>query len=448
LKPVEHYLLMSSLLLSLKVLKHRVFCMVFILIVLFSALSSSVSALTEEDRIRLFTPFYDSTSSLNSCSEGGGLVGSDSKEQVWNYLIGKGMTSVQAAGSMGNLQHEGGFNPKIVERGHMEGQTWRNQAPFQFPSEMDTLPPYNLAPIVSGRYAGQPGYGIVQWTTPDRKQGLKAMADNDERKLPVNNLRLQLDYMWSELEGPYKEDALDPLLATNDLATAVRIWQDHYEVGRGFEPRMQAAQEILAEYGSGTPSTSGSTSSTPSSGCSSGLEGVVCPANLQAHPSRAGYYLLPEAPNGEYNVYSSEEQRYGSKQLVCVIYSVALAFNNAMQGRSRLRIGDLNASGHKTHNQGTAVDLSGEGELQVASHTADWKGTYDKDATILLGRLFADTGVLRNIWWCNPGDDSTEQITSYAESRGLEGDIRCIEGHSDHFHIDIYAEYRLEFWEP
>jgi hypothetical protein len=120
-----------------------------------------------------------------------------------------------------------------------------------------------------------------------------------------------------------------------------------------------------------------------------------------------------------------------------------------MQGRSKLRIGDLNASGHKSHNIGIAVDLSGNGEIQAASHIAAWKGRYDKEATIMLGKLFADTGVLRNIWWCPPaGDDSIQQILSYAQTKGLEGQIKCISGHADHFHVDIKKEFALEFWEP
>jgi murein DD-endopeptidase MepM/ murein hydrolase activator NlpD len=95
----------------------------------------------------------------------------------------------------------------------------------------------------------------------------------DQKGIPVHDLGLQLDYMWSELEGPYKEVALDPLMQATDLETAVRIWQDHYEVGANFEPRMASATDYLAQYGSGTAGVSGVGSST--GGCGGGSNGQV-----------------------------------------------------------------------------------------------------------------------------------------------------------------------------
>lgn len=176
-------------------------------------------------------------SSGSSC-----LVGGDNAEKAWNYLIGKGLTPIQAAGAMGNLAHEGGFNPKRVEDGGVENGRWV-YTKDDFPAEMDTIPP----PVGP---QGQPGYGIVQWTSPGRKEGLQAMAD--ERGLPVYDLGLQLDYMWSELEGPYRAAALEPLMQATDLAEAVRIWQEHYEVGSNFAPRLTAAMDYLATFGSNT----------------------------------------------------------------------------------------------------------------------------------------------------------------------------------------------------
>lgn len=192
---------------------------------------SQATAYAANNAATLNFPYYDPTPEVVAGCGGSSLTGADNPEKAWNYLVGKGMTAIQAAGAMGNLQHEGGFNPSRVEDG------------WGFPREMDTMPP-NKGP------QGQPGYGIVQWTSPGRKQGLVDMAS--VKNQPVNDLALQLDYMWSELEGPYKTAALDPLLNATDLAEAVRIWQNKYEVGTNFEPRFQAAQTWLAQYGSGT----------------------------------------------------------------------------------------------------------------------------------------------------------------------------------------------------
>lgn len=201
-------------------------------------------------------------SNINRCS-GVQLSGNDNEEKVWNFLVspqGMGFTAIQAAGSMGNLKHEGNFNPKIVEGGVWGGRDW--------PPEMDTIPP-SVGP------RGQPGYGIVQWTSSNRKQGLQDLAN--QKNLPVSDLGLQLEYMKQELEGPYRQKALDPLKSTNDLAEATRIWQDHYEVGSGFSPRFQAAQDYMTRFGSNTGGATNNSDSTTCGGSGSVVGGLSLP---------------------------------------------------------------------------------------------------------------------------------------------------------------------------
>lgn len=184
------------------------------------------------------------------------------------------------------------------------------------------------------------------------------------------------------------------------------------------------------------------------------LDGVECPANIESlrHPSVAGYYQMPDAPNGEYTFDggATPDQRYGSKQLVCVLYSVALAYKAEFGDRSTIDIGDLNASGHKTHYKGVAVDLSADGSVTAANDHNDYT-TYSDEATITLGKLFIDTGAIKNIWWCPPdalSDDaangaSHNAIRQYAESKGTPVNIKCITNHASHFHVDIADEYAL-----
>ncbi len=359
-----------------------------------------------------------------SCAPGGSaslLPGNDNKEKVWNFLVGTmGFTAPQAAGIMGNIQAESEFNPIAAYPG------------------------------TTSEYPHGRAWGLAQWLG-GRQTNLINFAR--ERRQPVNSLELQLEFLKKELEEDVRPGVLSALRAATTVEEATYIFLARFESPCSTESacrphmgvRLPNAVSILAELGGSTPSNIG----TPGCHTSASLPGVTCPAVLEPHPQRKGYFKLPDAPAGEYTIYSTQSQRYGSQQLVCVLYSVALAFNNAMQGKSKLRIGDLNAAGHKSHNTGIAVDLSGEGELQVASHTKSWKGRYDKNATITLGKLFADTGVLRNIWWCPPrGDDSLQQILSYAQTKGLEGQIKCISGHADHFHVDIKKEFQLEFWEP
>lgn len=212
----------------------------------------SSSAYAQENRASTLNfPYYDSTPEAIAGCGGGSLIGGDNPEKTWNYLIGKGFTAIQAAGAMGNLQHEGRFEPRQVEIAYSDP-----------PHLSDTVPP-NIGP------QGQPGYGIVQWTSPSRKQGL--IDFSAANGLPVNDLALQLDYMWSELEGPYKNQVLVPLMQATDLAEAVSIWQDRYEVGTMFAPRFEAAQDWLARFGSGVSVTGNS------SGCQ--LDASGCPTS-------------------------------------------------------------------------------------------------------------------------------------------------------------------------
>lgn len=195
----------------------------------------------------------------------------------------------------------------------------------------------------------------------------------------------------------------------------------------------------------------GFTTNSGSGNINASLPGVECPANLEAHPTRTGYYKMPEAPNGEYsfNGGTPESQRWGSQQLVCATYSVALAYAEAMEGKSKVIVHDLNATGHESHNTGVALDVSAGGELAAANHTDSRQGTYDTAATILLGKLFIDTGALKNIWWCEPSDGSLGALIEYAQNKGTPFvGAKCLSGHKNHFHIDLKDEYDLEFWEP
>ncbi len=199
----------------------------------------------------------------------------------------------------------------------------------------------------------------------------------------------------------------------------------------------------------------------------SGVSGVTCPENLEEKADRPGYFKMPDAPGGEYSIYSVPARRYGSKQLVCVLSTVAKAYNTLYAGKSKMDIGDLNANDHSSHYKGIAVDLDAKGELAAADHTASKRGTYDKEATIALGKLLVDTGAIQNIWWCEPGavgkpkgiaprpehlsgnDGTMNAIRDYAKEKGTPITLYCISGHQNHFHVDIKEEFALQgSWKP
>lgn len=362
----------------------------------------------------------------------GELTGENPKI-IFQFFLAKGLTAEQAAGVMGNIKEESGYEPQ------------RQQGIFD-----------RLVPADEWTNTRGGGWGLVQWTPGSKMiNPVKASGKNP------NELAVQLEFLWEQLEGggPLPEKAAgDRVKGASTLEDAVRAFATFERFADYQNPnnpqytlRIANARQAYDAYKGLAPATPTSSGRCTPQGM--GVNGVECPTNIDSleHSTKKGYFQMPVAANGEYDIYSPESQRYGSKQLVCVLHTVALSFNTNMAGTSKLRIGDLNASGHQSHYRGIAVDLSGFGQKQVASHTADWKGTYDKEATIMLGKMFIDTGALRNIWWCPPsGDDSLQVLNDYAQSKGnVENLIKCVSGHADHFHVDIKLEYAQEgSWTP
>jgi hypothetical protein len=170
----------------------------------------------------------------------------------------------------------------------------------------------------------------------------------------------------------------------------------------------------------------GGTTPPPTSGS------IIYPPNL-AEPISSGYYLLPQAPNSEYHIYSCPARRYGKKELIGVIYTVAKQYKERFPD-SQVHVGDLNAGApHSSHRWGIAVDLDACCSPRAADYT---KGNYSREATVELGKLFVSTNLIKNIWYC---DEAVNQaVLAYARQNNLSlVQMKCIKGHADHFHIDI-----------
>ena len=138
--------------------------------------------------------------------------------KVWAYLTspdGLGLTPVQAAGAMGNMQQENSqFDPKV-----------RQSSP----------PSPNI--IVDGLH----GYGIIQWTSSGRQQGLKDHAEKIGKS--SGSLDAQLSYIKHELNNGYKNTLAELKKVTDDPVEAAFVWHgagnfsinDHLTPRPGFE---------------------------------------------------------------------------------------------------------------------------------------------------------------------------------------------------------------------
>ena len=98
-----------------------------------------------------------------------------------------------------------------------------------------------------------------------------------------------------------------------------------------YEGDEQACSEIGISNAADTPQTD-----TP-------VEGVECPTNLKKTIKVGGstYYQMPEAQNGEYTFDpgTPQAQRYGHKELVCVIYTAAKQYKAKYGDKSTVKVG-------------------------------------------------------------------------------------------------------------
>ena len=131
---------------------------------------------------------------VSTGAAGGSTAGEAS---VWQALHSSGFDPVHAAGVMGNMKAESGFDAQIVQGG---GHSTRPAA------------------------AGSGGYGLVQWT-PGRKLSDYIGTATPTVANEVATLKAQLDG-----RGPHAEKAAgDAFWATRDVASAARVFHLRYE---------------------------------------------------------------------------------------------------------------------------------------------------------------------------------------------------------------------------
>lgn len=132
------------------------------------------------------------------------LIGNSIAQKIWNYLISKGLTPWGAAGLMGNMKAESNMIPNRVEilclkRLKENGQTYTDET-YTAAVDCGKISRKAFLNPLPGR---QYGYGICQWTSPERKAGLYDLCK--QRGVSIADLETQLDWMMSELAVSYKK---------------------------------------------------------------------------------------------------------------------------------------------------------------------------------------------------------------------------------------------------
>ncbi len=160
----------------------------------------------------------------------------DNGRTAFDYFVGQGLSPVQAAGIVGNLQGESGqgLNPSAVNKG-------------------------------DGR-DGSDSIGIGQWNST-RAQGLKDYAAS--KGASWNDLNTQLEYLHQELKGP-ESAAYKGLLAAQtpeDAGRAMLAYErpKDWNVAGAHPERGQYAARVFASYGGGQPQGSPASPASPPS---------------------------------------------------------------------------------------------------------------------------------------------------------------------------------------
>lgn len=199
-------------------------------------------------------PMYDENAETVQCSStpvvpSGTPIfsGSNNQQVAFNYFLSQGFSPQQSAGIVGNLIAESGVEPRRVQGTPGDGS-----------GDRDTFSITNAAGkrVVDPVFLDKKGYGIAQWTSGGRQQGLIDLAVS--RGLSIEgNLPLQLDYLMQEFNVNYTSILRD-LRAAPGLYEASSIFMTKFERPKdqsttAQKKRGDMGQKVLDLYGGAGP---------------------------------------------------------------------------------------------------------------------------------------------------------------------------------------------------
>lgn len=153
----------------------------------------------DSDYSSYFYQTGDSTSDTSTTSSTSGFTGSTNAEKVWSYFKNKGIPAEGIAGLMGNLYHESGIDPQNVEN-FVNSKLGVSDSQFTSNVDNGTYDKNKFLYPTGG--TSKSGYGLAQWTWPDRKGKLYDQAKS--KGVSIGDIGMQLDYLYDELSTKYQ----------------------------------------------------------------------------------------------------------------------------------------------------------------------------------------------------------------------------------------------------
>lgn len=253
----------------------RFLCFVSLAMLVFGQYSSFASALSPQ-QLKIFQEgihYFD----FSTCDAAGGAaptadISGETTEPpkavqqvVWSTLIGGGVDPMHAAAVMGNIAHEGVWDPENS-------------------SENPNAPPRSKDPTVTGPGYG---YGLIGWTPGQSLLDQMKQAGINGKPYTAET---QAAVILAEIQGKtttYSPDIGKQFLNTNSIEDATTAYQGNANNGGpylGFErpadeagtldDRIASAKQFLQEFGGSAPAA------TPSTVAANG--GSCCPPNGSA----------------------------------------------------------------------------------------------------------------------------------------------------------------------
>ena len=168
----------------------------------------------------------------------------ENKKIIWNFLKDEGLTDAGAAGLMGNLQAESGFESVIYEN------YYKTQLHLTDQEYVDKVNAGTYTNFVNDKV----GFGLAQWTFWTRKQALL-----DACKGNIGDLKCQLRYLMKEFNTDFKGILSTLKTSTDVYACAIKVMlefenpADKSEAKKNF--RYQLSKKVYDEFaGSGSGS--------------------------------------------------------------------------------------------------------------------------------------------------------------------------------------------------
>ena len=241
----------------------------------------------------------NNTNNTNNTTGSPSLSGSETKEQIWNYLVGSGLTEQGAAALMGNLEAESGCKSVRVQGDY----NYPNAAEYSqnYTDQVDNGTVTKDQFVNNGPGGG--GYGLAQWTDPGRKEKLYDYAKS--KGTSIGDLQTQLEYLIKELSTEsYYSSIWTMITTTTDINSAcdliLRRFENPADIDGNIPVRRENAATIYATYhgNSSSGNNSGNTNSGNTNQTNNSSSGLVKGSHTFSNGDTWEYYLyIPENPD-------------------------------------------------------------------------------------------------------------------------------------------------------